>query len=211
MELLVVTLAQANPARDAEALARLRLVSNTVRNAPGLSNARFYCSGEPENYYLLLTTWEDMDWWQKAQERHSPYRLLQESPAGIFPAPPDQWLMQYLWGYSRPLAKPLVAAAHLALIRPEQAEQVQKSWLASLQQQAVEPILSFALLARSIEEEPIASGSRRPGGQGVMFLNLLSWPGETYREDFYADESYRSLQSQLNDAGVLHILKLDPI
>jgi hypothetical protein len=209
MELLAVTLAQANPAMEVEALARLRLISNTVRNAAGLSNARFYCSGEPENYYLLLTTWENVEWWQKAQERHSPYRLVQESPVGIFRAPPDQWLMQYLWGYSRPQAKPVVAAAHLAVIRSEQVERVQKSWLESLQQQAIEPILSFALLARGREEEQPAT--RRPGATGLMFLNLLSWPGETYREDFYADESYQSLHHQLSDAGMLRILKLDPV
>ena len=211
MELLVVTLAHANAGREAEALARLRLISHTVRNAPGLNNARFYCSREPEHYYLLLTTWEDLEWWQKAQERHSPYRLLQESSPAIFPAPPDQWLMQYLWGYSRPLAKPIVAVAHMALIRPEIAGRVQQSWLTSLQQQAIEPLLSFALLARSIEEESPVGGTRRPNGQGVMFLNLLSWPGETYREDFSTDESYQSIQSQLHTAGVVRTLKLDPI
>ena len=212
MELLVFTRAQPNPTRGGEALDRLRQISNTIRNAPGLSNARFYFSGEPENSYLLLTTWEGLEWWQKAQERHSPYRLLQESAAGIFPTPPDQWFMQYLWGYSRPLAKPEVAIAQLALIRPEQAGRVQQGWLASLQEQAVEPQLSFALLARNIEsEEAPTSVPRRPGGQGVMFLNLLSWPGETYREDFYADENYQNIVGQLNNAGILRILKLEPV
>jgi quinol monooxygenase YgiN len=210
MELLVVTLAQANPSREGEALARMRLISDTIRNAPGLSNARFYRSREPESAYFLLTTWESAEWWQKAQERQSPYRLLQTSPAGIFPTPPDQWLMHYLWGYSRPLAGTAVAAAHLALVRLEQSERVQQAWLESLQQQAVEPILSFALLARSIEET--AGGeNQRPGRQNPLFLNLLSWPGETYREDFYTNESYRNLQALLNSAGMLRILKLDPI
>lgn len=226
MELLVVTLAQTSQGREADALARMRLISDTVRNAPGLLNARFYRSREPESYYFLLTTWENVEWWQKAQERHSPRRLLLDSPAGIFPTPPDQWLMHYLWGYSRPLVQPTVAAAHLAIVRPEQAKQVQQGWLEHLQRQAIEPILAFALLARSIEEEPdtdvrlttataqhiqtegVARGS---AGQGPMFFNLLSWPGETYREDFYTNESYQSMQGLLNSTAMVRILKLDPL
>lgn len=210
MELLVVTLVQANPAREGEALSRMRLISDTVRNAPGLLNTRFYRSQVPENYYFLLTTWENTEWWQKAQERHSPYKLLQESAPGTFPTPADQWLMQYLWGYSRPLAQTSIAAAHLAMVRQEHSSRVQQCWLESLRHQAIEPVLSFALLARSIEEE---SGglTRRVPGQGPMFFNLLSWPGEIYREDFYASEHYHHLQGLLNSTGVLRILKLDPI
>jgi hypothetical protein len=204
MELLVVTLAQANPARDGEALARMRVISDTVRNAPGLNNARFYRSREPVSAYFFLTTWENADWWQKAQERHSPYRLLQTSPAGIFPTPPDEWLMEYLWGYSRPQAEAAMATAHLASVHPEQSARVQQVWLESLQQQASEPILSFGLLARSEH----TAGS---AGQNLIFLNLLSWPGETYRDDFYAHESNQQLQGLLNSVGRSYTLKLDPI
>ena len=85
MELLVVTLAQVSPAREADALARMRIISDTVRNAPGLLNARFYRSRQPGISYCMLTTWENSEWWQKAQERYSPYGLVQDSPAGNFP------------------------------------------------------------------------------------------------------------------------------
>jgi hypothetical protein len=208
MELLVVTLAQANPARDGEALARMRVISDTVRNAPGLNNARFYRSREPGSAYFFLTTWENAEWWQKAQERHSPYRLLQTSPAGIFPTPPEQWLMRYLWGYSRPQAAAAVATAHLASVRPEQSAHVQQIWLESLQRQAIEPILSFALLACS--EYTLGDGGHQQY-QYPIFLNLLSWPGESYRDDFYAQESNRHLQGLLNSVGRSYTLKLDPI
>ena len=219
MELLVVTLAQVSQAREADALARARVISETIRNAPGLLNARFYHSREPGISYCMLTTWENTEWWQKAQERYSPYKLLLDSPAGIFHMPPDQWLMQYLWGYSRPLAQPAVAAAHLALVRPEMADRVQQVWLESLRRQAVEPVLSFALLARSITEEAEgntaaaqAEGAPRPSiQQGTTFFNLLSWPGERYREDFYANESYRDIQGLLSRTGMVHILTLDPL
>src|SRR5258708_14393190 len=187
MELLVVTITQVNPAREAEALTRMRLIGDTVRNAPGLLNTRFYRSRAPENVYFLLTTWENTEWWQKAQERHSPRKLLLDSAVGIFPTPPDQWLMQYLWGYSRPLAQPIIAAAHMAMVRLEQAERVQEHWLESLQQQASEPILSFALLARSLDErsfsEPTTTSQspqiqtgQRPTRPSPMFFNLLTWP-----------------------------------
>ncbi|HVU70835.1 MAG TPA: antibiotic biosynthesis monooxygenase [Ktedonobacteraceae bacterium] len=221
MELLVVTLAQVNPAREADASARIRIISDAVRNAPGLLNARFYRSRQPGIAYCMLTTWESAEWWQKAQERHSPYVLVQDSPGGIFHTPPDQWLMQFLWGYSRPRAQPAVAAAHLVLVRPEMAERVQQSWLESLRRQAVEPVLAFALLARSIDEEAAsaisASSSAAPTAarasirQGAIFFNLLSWPDERYREDFYADEQYKQMRSLLNRTGMMHILTLDPL
>lgn len=222
MELLVVTLAQVNPAREADALARMRIISDTIRNAPGLLNARFYSSRQPGIAYCMLTTWENAEWWQKAQERHSPYGLVQDSPAGIFQTPPDQWLMHYLWGYSRPRVQPTVAAAHLALVRPEMAERVQQSWLESLHRQAIEPILAFALLARTIDEEqtpvasvegiaPVLNSSRPAMQQGAIFFNLLSWPDERYREDFYANEHYKNMSGLLSRTGMMHILALDPI
>jgi hypothetical protein len=221
MELLVVTLAQVSPAREADASARMRIISDTVRNAPGLLNARFYRSKQPSISYCILTTWENNEWWQKAQERHSPSGLVQDSPAGIFHTPPDQWLMQYLWGYSRPRVQPAVAAAHLVLVRPEMAERVQQSWLESLHRQAVEPILAFALLARTIDEEAASlapqsiatapNSSRLSIRQGALFFNLLSWPDERYREDFYANEQYQNMRSLLNRTGMMHVLTLDPL
>src|ERR1700724_1173067 len=114
MELLVVTLAHISAGKDAEGLARVRLISDTVRNAPGLMNARFYRSREPDSYYFLLTTWENEEFWQKAQERYSPRNLLLAADRELLTAPPEQWLMHYLWGYSRPSAQPDIAAAHVA-------------------------------------------------------------------------------------------------
>ena len=222
MELLVVTLAQVNPAREADALARMRIISDTIRNAPGLINARFYRSKQPGISYCMLTTWENSEWWQKAQERHSPYSLVQDSPSGIFHTPPDQWLMQYLWGYSRPRAQSAVAAAHLALVRPEMAERVQQSWLESLRRQAVEPILAFALLARNIHEDaPSKDVPQSEAGksadilrssiqQGTIFFNLLSWPDERYRDDFYANEHYQNIHGLLSRTGMVHALTLEP-
>jgi quinol monooxygenase YgiN len=224
VELLVVTLAQASQAREVDALARMRVIAETVRNAPGLLNARFYQSREPGHACCILTTWESSEWWQKAQERYAPRTLLLDSPQGIFHMPPDQWLMQYLWGYSRPLARPAVAAAQLALVRPEMAEQVQQQWLESLRQQAQEPLLSFALFAHSIEEELTA---RPPDGvppaeqaghhfrfspnQGTIFFTLLSWSGEQHREDFYSDQTYQHIQGLLKRTGIVHTFTLDPL
>ena len=223
MELLVITLVQANPAREADALAHIRMIAESVRNAPGLLNARFYHGRAPDHAYLMLTTWESPEWWQRTQERHDPRLLLLTTPPGIFLAPPDQWLMEYLWGYSRPLAQSAVVHALLALVRSDQVAQVQQRWLESLRQQAVEPILSFALLARTIEDDavftsptssqPLRTGEmqQRPAGQRPMFLNLLSWPSEIAQEDFATNQYYRAMQSLLNNAGFVRVLKLDPL
>lgn len=222
MELLVVTLAQVSAQREVDALARIRVISDTVRNAPGLLNARFYRSREPGTSYCMLTTWENAEWWQKAQERYAPAALLLSSAADVFHTPPDQWLMQYLWGYSRPSAQPTIATAHLALVRPEMVEHVQQEWVENLRQQAVEPILSFAMLARSLADNPSTTSNSQPGQtennsprssfkQGTMFFNLLSWPGERYREDFYANEHAQNVQSLLNRTAIVHSMTLDPI
>src|SRR2546429_9821070 len=110
MELLVVTFAHTAQSKDADGLARIRLISDTIRNAPGLVNARFYHSSESAGhggqnqrhldgaYYMMLTTWEDAEVWQQAQERYNPWQLLQESAQELLSAPPEQWLMSYLWG-----------------------------------------------------------------------------------------------------------------
>lgn len=72
MELLVATLAQIKLGKDDDGATRLRFISETIQNAPGLVNARFYRSREPKSYYFILTTWEDEDFWHKAQDRYNP-------------------------------------------------------------------------------------------------------------------------------------------
>ena len=48
-------------------------------------------------------------------------------------------------------------------------------------------------------------------GAYSMFFNLLSWPGERYREDFYANEHAQNVQSLLNRTAIVHSMTLDPI
>src|ERR1700726_2657914 len=135
MELLAITLAQLTAGKENDGLARIRLISDTVRNAQGLVTSLFYRSRGDESYYFILTAWEDEEYWQRAQERHSPRQLLLASPTELLAAQPEQWLMHYHWGYSRPGAKPILAAAHLATIRPDQAELAQRGWIESLRRQ----------------------------------------------------------------------------
>src|SRR5256885_13660959 len=76
MELIVVTLANIRPGRDADVLARIRLISDTIRNAQGLVTSRFYRGRDSRPFYLMLTTWEDDEAWRRAQERYNPRHLL---------------------------------------------------------------------------------------------------------------------------------------
>jgi hypothetical protein len=196
-----------------DAQARIRQIADTVRNAPGLLNILCYGSREPNTHYLLLTTWENGDWWQKGQERFSPYHLLLASSMGMFA--PEQWLLRHIWGYSRPQARPELADIHLILLRwPDRADHLQQELLAHLQQQAREPLLSFALLARSLPETPksgpLLTPEHSPGDTGPVFLNLLSWPGETTREDFVTSDQYLSMQGLLHTQGLVRSLRLYP-
>jgi len=221
MELLVATLAHTVVGKDADGLARLRHISDAVRNAPGLVNARFYRSREPESYYFMLTTWEDEEFWNKAQDRYNPKNLLIGSTGELLTAPPEQWLMRYLWGYSRPSAQPAIAAAHLVTVRPDQVERVERSWIEGLRQQAAQLALAFAFLARGRNEDTLipqhtpALNNKNAiessaNEYSSNFLNLLSWPGETQRKDFYADQNYKVITGLLSSVGVVRLLLLDP-
>ena len=221
MELLVATLAQMAVGKDVDGPARLRFISETVRNAPGLVNVRMYRSREPESYYFMLTTWEDDEFWYKAQDRYNPKNLLIGSTDELLTVPPEQWLMRYLWGYSRPSAQPVIAAAHVATVRPDQATGVERGWIEGLRRQTAQPTLAFAFLARdNNEERALASDASSLNNQhaingssalhSVNFLNLLSWPGEMQRKDFYTDQNYKAISGFLSSIGVVRVLALDP-
>ncbi len=222
MELLVVTLAHTTPGRDADALARIRFIFDTVRNAPGLVAARLYRSRGKDSYYIMITSWDDDESWQKAQERHNPRQLLLSSAKEVLTTAPQQWLMRYLWGYSRPAATPIVAAAHLCTARVEQAEFVQTKYIEGLRHYAAQPMLAFAFLARGDYEESIqatrtTTGSNITGSadtsyqSGTTFLSLFSWGSEEEREDFYSDSYTRTLNRFMNNMGTTHILSLEPM
>lgn len=222
MELLVATLAQMAVGKDVDGPARLRFISETVRNAPGLVNVRFYRSREPESYYFMLTTWEDEDFWFKAQDRYSPKNLLIGSTDELLTVPPEQWFMRYRWGYSRPSAQPVVAAAHVATIREDQADLVERGWIEGLRRQAAQLTLAFAFLARGRSDDSIlthdastVNNTHAIEGSAALnsahFLNLLSWPGETQRKDYYTDQNYKAISGFLNNLGTVRVIALDPL
>lgn len=219
MELLVVTLAYTTPGRDADVLACIRQISDTIRNAPGLVTSSLYRSRGNDSSYLLLTTWEDEENWRMAYERYNPKRLLLEGSADLLTAPPEQWLMHYLWGYSRPTAIPAVAAAHMATIRPDQVDLAQKNWIAQLRQQATQSTLAFAFLARGAHEEAILAKTSTTSTtqsthsclHGSVLLNLLNWANEAEREEFYTDPSHQTISQCLSNTGVIRLLPLEPM
>ncbi|HEV2579432.1 MAG TPA: hypothetical protein VGT44_01155 [Ktedonobacteraceae bacterium] len=217
MELLVATLAHLQKGNYDDAVSRLRFIVDTVKNAQGMMNARLYCGKEGDGYSLILTAWENEETWQKAQERYNPRELLLQSTGDLLSAAPEQWLMHYLWGYSRPAAQPLIAEAHLATVQPDAANRIAQQWLDELRRQALSPTLAFAFLARgtrgknedtTLYQAPGVNGSR--SAYSYTFLNLLSWPGESHRKEFYADQHYKALQSSLTNVGMVRVLTLEP-
>jgi hypothetical protein len=222
MELLVATLAHMALGKDDDGPTRLRFISETIHNAPGLVNARLYRSREPESYYFILTTWEDEDFWYKAQDRYNPKNLLRGSTGELLMASPEQWLMRYLWGYSRPSAQSAIAAAHIVTIQPDQAELVEQSWIEGLRRQVMQPIVAFAFLAQGRNEDgPLMHDHSTSNNNKVTedlgnsyssnFLNVVSWPGETQRRDFYADPTYKAISGYLRSVGVMRVLALEPL
>ena len=224
MELLVVTLAHITPGRDTDGLAHIRLISDTVRNAPGLIISRFYRSRGHDSYYFMLTTWEDEESWRRAQERYNPKQLLLGSTAELLLDPPEQWLMHYQWGYSRPAKQPIVSAAHITTLRPDQARLAQREWITGLRKQTTKPTLAFAFLAQEIDRDatapfrtvkPLRAEARAEEKfvyyQGTTLLNFLSWASETEREEFYKDPHYQSIKKLLQSLAVTRILPLEQV
>ncbi len=225
MELLVVTLARTAPSREADGLAQIRLVNDTVRYAPGLVTLRAYRSREAETYYLTLTTWEDEEAWQKAQERYNPKQLLVAGASDLLLIPPKQWLMHYLWGYSRPATQTVLAAAHVASIRPDQTEYARRGWVESLRREVVQPTLASAFLARGLDEETLSNttaSEKAPSDainrvptasylQGPIFLNLLNWPDQANEEEFYTDPDYQAINRFLTSVGIVQVLAIEPL
>src|SRR2546429_5022833 len=218
MELLVVTLAHIIAGRDADILARIRQIADTVRNAPGLVTSHMYRGREQDSYYFMLTTWEDAESWQKAQERYDPRQHLLAT-ADLLVSPPEQWLMHYQWGYSRPAKQPIVSAAHITTLRPDQARLAQREWITGLRKQTTKPTLAFAFLAQEIDRDATAPfhtvKTQRPEAraeekfvyyQGTTLLNFLSWASETEREEFYRDPHYQSVKKLLQSLAVTRIL-----
>lgn len=216
MELLVVTLAYTNPGREADILARMRLISDTVRNAPGMIGSQFYRGRGNGAYYIMLTTWDSEEAWQRAKERYSPRYLLLSSAIELLTASPEQWLMKYLWGYSRPTAPALLATLQVVEVPGTQTEVTQKAWIEGLRRQAAEPALAFAFLACG-RHEVVASSTDTAHAealsgntqQNTIFLNILSWATEQDREFFYANSDYRALQRFINSIGTVQNTQLE--
>jgi len=222
MELLVATLAHIASGSEDDGTTRLRLISENIQNAPGLVNARFYRSREPEVFYFMLTTWEDEEIWYKAREKYNPRDLLRGSTTELLTTQPEQWLMRYIWGYSRPSVQPAIAAAHIVTVRQDQVERVERNWMQGLRRQVKQPALAFAFLAKGSNEDTTFSHNHRAvnnikfnetsaNSYSSNFLNLLSWPNETQRKDFYTDQHYKAISGFLSSVGVVRVLALDPM
>lgn len=223
MELLVVTLAHIIAGRDADILARMRQIADTIRNAPGLVTSHMYKGREQDGYYFILTTWEDAESWQKAQEQYYPRQHLLAT-ADLLLSPPEQWLMYYQWGYSRPAKQPIISAAHITTLRPDQARLAQREWITSFKKQTTTPTLAFAFLAQEIDRDatapfrPIKPQLDDAKGeenavyyQGTTLLNFLSWASEREREEFYQDPNYQSVRKLLDSLAVTRIVPLEQV
>lgn len=216
MELLVVTLVQIVTRKDTEALSHIRSIGDMLRSAPGLVSFRYYRSRSNEAYYFILTTWQDEDSWLHAQERHNPKQLLQAAP-DLLASQPEQWLMYYIWGYSRPIAPPTLANAHFMTVRSQHVELVQKGWLQGLHQHSLQLSLSFAFFARTQALSSVSGSAGKSQGNkdqsfpssSTIFLCFLSWASDAEREEFYANANYQAMNKFIEGISNTRILPLE--
>ena len=217
-ELVVVTQAQTQPDKETTALARIRLINDTLRSAPGLTSSRFYRGHENNSTYVLITTWDDDESWLKAQQRHNPKHLLLDSRE-LLAAQPEQWVLTYVWGYQRPIAPPVLASAHLISVTTRQIEQARQRWLEELRQPDIQSLLTFGFLAQGISDTPTATRIARPGSvingreffkpATSLLLGLYSWSSESERSAFYESAPYQRLQTLEEQANTRRIVSLD--
>lgn len=213
IELLVVTLAQTRPGKEVDTLAQISTIMDTLRHAPGLVTSHFYHGNNNESTFLILTTWEDAENWHKAQERYDPRQLLL-SLKDLLNAPPEQCLMSYVWGYSRPSRSPVLASAHLVTLPTDKVDQVQAQWIQALQQTNQQMLLTFAFLAQG-QREHLSDSESISGTHGEparpinsIVFGLFTWSSEAERDEFYGDPQYQAVQSMLDNAGHVLILSL---
>jgi heme-degrading monooxygenase HmoA len=219
-ELLVVTLAHVLPGKEREARVHIRTVAEALKSAPGLISTRIYRGRNGGIAYLLLTTWEDEESWLNAQERHTPKKLLQ-SAQNLLTATPEQWLMYYVWGYTRPTPSSQLAAIHLITVPSQAIEMVQTNWLAGLRQPDLRSLLTFAFLARGLNDTLVAKNSTTDPHTGdywetikiqsTTLASFLSWGNEVEREAYYADAGYQSIKSMAEHDGTIYTLVLELI
>jgi heme-degrading monooxygenase HmoA len=217
MELLVATLAQTPMGRDNEVIERIRLINETVRNAPGFISSHIYRGRGSNMYYVLLTTWDDKESWRKSQERYNPKNLLLANPELLLTTP-KQWLMHYLWGFIHPNAQATLGAIHMATLQPERVEQIQQGWMQGLRQQSLQSTLAFAFLARGIDDDAtIPRRVLKPGEgssylqSGSILLNFLSWASDIERDGFYEEPIYKAIHTSIERTGALRILPLEKL
>lgn len=219
-ELLVVTLAHILPGKEREARIHVRTIAETLQSAVGLVSTRIYRGRDNGIAYLFLTTWEDEESWLKAQERHTPKHLLQAAQ-DILATTPEQWLMYYIWGWTRPTMPSQLAAVHLITVAPQVVQTTQTSWLSGLRQPDLQSLLTFAFLARGISDTSTSAkiaAAPRPGGfredfklKSSLLLSFLSWSNEVEREEFYADTAYQNIKSMAEREGKMHTISLEPV
>lgn len=216
-ELLVATLVYTVPERDADALAHIRFIDETMRSAAGLVTFSFYRGREQQPSYFLLSTWEDEESWQRARERYNPIALLLTQP-DLLVAHPEQWYLYYRWGYSRPARLQTVATTHITTVEADTFEATHTAWLQELRKQAAQFTFTFGFLAYGtadtyLEQNPVNAVTETVNAdlikKGNVLLTFISWPSDTERVAFYRSNAYQEMSAILEQKSNTYMLVLD--
>jgi hypothetical protein len=189
-----------------------------MRRANGLVTSSFYRSREQQPSYFLLSTWEDEESWQQAQERYNPIALLLAHP-DLLATLPEQWYLYYRWGYSRPARLQTVATTHITTVQADTIEATHTAWLQELRKQTTQFTFTFGFLAYGIADTHIEHNAANAVTEtlnvdlikkGNVLLTFISWPSDTERVAFYRSHAYQKMSAILGQKSNTYMLILDP-
>lgn len=215
-ELLVTTIAHIQAGRDADILAQMQFIKDTIQRAPGLVAFHTYRSREPRTAYLITSIWESYESWRIENERHDLQMLLLTRP-DLLTKPPEQWYMHYCWGYRRPARPQTLSTMYIAQMPPEVLPAIRQAYLHEIRQQAAQFVFSGGFLAqgrdeftrqRSTNAEPTETS---PIQQDNTLLINISWSSENEQVTFTNGEGYQRLANILGRQSTIQMLTLDPL
>jgi hypothetical protein len=215
METLHALLMRPYPGHNDEIPRQLGLLMDRLPSLPELLVARFFSSQGEAHTYLVLTTWNpeagdplaadhpiELGSTDLALQRSE--RMYRLSLPATTEAETEEWVLRYLWGYSR---SGLDARCSVVLFvrNPAGPEaQIRQRWIAGLRALAAETPLGQIFLARSI---PQTEGETA----APLFLCYLGCPSQEDIHTIRAHPYYEGIINWLSRFAQVRILEVAPL
>ncbi len=215
METLHALLMRPYPGHSDEIPRQLGLLIDRLPSLPELLVARFFSSQGEAHTYLVLTTWNPEardplatdDFMEPGpnnlalQRSERMYRL---SLPATTEAETEEWVLRYLWGYSRSGLEARYSTVLFVSSPAGPESQIRQRWIAGLRALAAETPLGQIFLARSIPQTEGESAA-------PLFLCYLGCPSEEDVQTMRAHSYYEGIISWLTRFAQVRILEVAPL